>query len=67
MMELMDHFTKTECLWEWIKKCVSEPDKAQSLLGNIEFKAGTKCCYLVNRKGREKNKKVEFQIEKFSI
>lgn len=66
MMEIMGHFPKAECLWEWIKKCASESHRTRALIGNIEFKAVTKFCYLMSRKGRGMNKKVEFQIKKFS-
>lgn len=59
MMEIFGHFTKAACHWELIKKCGSESQKLQAFIGNIEFRAVTKFCYLMNRK-------VEFQIKKFS-
>lgn len=59
IMEIMGHFTKTAYHWELIKKYGSESQKLQAFICNIEFRAVTKFCYLMNRNA-------EFQIKKFS-
>lgn len=59
MKEIMGYLTKTECHWKLIKYCGSEYHKPQTFIGDREFKAVIKFCCLMNRK-------IEFQIKKFS-